>query len=404
MNVIRNSICNKVRIAALSVLVTAMLVLTSCSIIDTEQINDIIDSTLSEYNQTTPIVSSEGDALTGNTPAGNLQAEGTDAGAAEVISLPSQGRAEAEAKEEFTDDYDRRAAAIIDDAIWMALDNTATVEYRNYSAEIVNSKVQYPFEKYCERMEDRTAAQLELFDLAYEKALDFEEFEVTKDDYSGSDLIIDSLTIATDWDYYDPYLNNYFTIDLMQRDSISSCYFDPEKDANFRVFAGTAEFDDMLDKMKVFDAVVSRIVRKMPDNLSTLNKYYYLACVVANRCHYSTPEEIDSKQARNSHTAYGALINGSAVCEGYSKAFLLLCEKAGLFCEIVSGMGGGEGHMWNLTELETGTLNTDVTWSDAHEPGSGQWLDYFMMSDDELEYFDHVRVEGHTASSEAIWK
>lgn len=388
----RTDSINKIRLL-LCLLTAGVMILSGCSILNTESINELIDNT-DIIDDGTQIDSGE---------SFELNQDGAENPKSEVIALPSEGRAEAEAGEVYVNEYDERAAGIIDDSIWAALDNLATVEYWDYSDEMTESTVQYPFERYCERMENRSETQSELFEFAYNKALNFEDFKVTDAEYDG-DLIIDGLTIATDWDFYDPSLNNYFELDMMHGNDIYAGYFDPEKDANYPIEPGTPEFDDMRDKIKVFDAVVERVVRKMPEGLSTLDKYYYLACVISNKCHYTTQEETDSGAARNKNTAYGALINGSAVCEGYSKAFLLLCEEADLFCEIVSGIGGGEGHMWNLTQIETGTLNTDITWSDASEPGSVDWFDYFMMSDEELEYFDHIRTEGHAASSETIQK
>lgn len=77
----------------------------------------------------------------------------------------------------------------------------------------------------------------------------------------------------------------------------------------------------------------------------------------------------DGAQAR---TAYGALVEGKAVCEGYSKAFKLLCDRAGIPCVIVTGtaitsMTGpqGQNHMWNYVQMEDGKwYAVDATWDD----------------------------------------
>ena len=52
------------------------------------------------------------------------------------------------------------------------------------------------------------------------------------------------------------------------------------------------------------------------------------------------------------HTAYGALIQKEAVCDGYSKAFQLLLKKCGINAIIISGKTEKENHAWNMVEHE----------------------------------------------------
>ncbi len=66
------------------------------------------------------------------------------------------------------------------------------------------------------------------------------------------------------------------------------------------------------------------------------------------------------------HTAYGALVNGLAVCDGYTKAYQLLLRKAGISSHEVTGDAGG-GHAWNLVKLDGEYYYTDVTWDDQSE-------------------------------------
>lgn len=71
-----------------------------------------------------------------------------------------------------------------------------------------------------------------------------------------------------------------------------------------------------------------------------------------------------------SFTAYGALVNGKAVCQGYAEAFKLLCDKQGIPCIVVVGTGvvsasESGSHMWNAVKMEDGSwYNVDVTWDD----------------------------------------
>ncbi len=67
------------------------------------------------------------------------------------------------------------------------------------------------------------------------------------------------------------------------------------------------------------------------------------------------------------YSIYGALINGHAVCEGYARAFKLLCQSAGLECILVTGDSKGVGHLWNMVKLENEWYHVDVTWDDLKE-------------------------------------
>ncbi len=63
------------------------------------------------------------------------------------------------------------------------------------------------------------------------------------------------------------------------------------------------------------------------------------------------------------HTAYGALVNGTSVCDGYSLAMNYLLEDVGINSLVIAGNAGG-GHAWNIVELEGDWYEVDATWDD----------------------------------------
>ena len=52
------------------------------------------------------------------------------------------------------------------------------------------------------------------------------------------------------------------------------------------------------------------------------------------------------------YTAYAALINKTAVCQGYSMLFYRLALEAGLDARYVTGTANGDNHGWNIVEPE----------------------------------------------------
>ena len=70
-----------------------------------------------------------------------------------------------------------------------------------------------------------------------------------------------------------------------------------------------------------------------------------------------------------SHTLYGALINKTAVCDGYAKAFKYILDNIGISCVEVCGIaqnsaGATESHAWNDVLLDGRWYAVDVTWDD----------------------------------------
>ena len=65
------------------------------------------------------------------------------------------------------------------------------------------------------------------------------------------------------------------------------------------------------------------------------------------------------------HSAAGAFLKGgSVVCEGYAKAFKILCNYYGIECVLVVGNAEG-GHMWNYVRMEDNNWYlVDATWDD----------------------------------------
>lgn len=64
------------------------------------------------------------------------------------------------------------------------------------------------------------------------------------------------------------------------------------------------------------------------------------------------------------HSAYGCLVNGYCVCEGYARAYKLLCDEAQIPCEIVLGQVDNINHAWNLIQLNGTWSHVDVTFDD----------------------------------------
>ena len=63
-------------------------------------------------------------------------------------------------------------------------------------------------------------------------------------------------------------------------------------------------------------------------------------------------------------TAYGTLVNSSAVCAGYAKAFQIVLNRCGYECGYVTGDTAQGLHAWNEMYLDGIKYCFDVTWDD----------------------------------------
>lgn len=79
------------------------------------------------------------------------------------------------------------------------------------------------------------------------------------------------------------------------------------------------------------------------------------------RCQYT-------RQGRFCATAYGAIVEGRANCEGYARALQYLLLRAGIPCRYVEGTANGRPHAWVTVNIDGTWLHTDPCWND----GGGQ--------------------------------
>ena len=114
-----------------------------------------------------------------------------------------------------------------------------------------------------------------------------------------------------------------------------------------------------------FLAAAEEILQGLRTDMSDFEKELYLHDALARR--------VDYTEAANAHNAYGALVEGRAVCEGYAEALQFLLQCAGIDSFIVLGTSVNpatqeeEGHAWNLVRVDGAYYHVDLTWNDQGE-------------------------------------
>lgn len=114
-------------------------------------------------------------------------------------------------------------------------------------------------------------------------------------------------------------------------------------------------------------------------------------------------EAADSAEDPDSFTAYGALVNGRAVCQGYALAMKLLLCYAGIESTVISGTSQGVAHAWNAVLLDGDWYYLDATWDDLEERVR---YDYFNITSGILQLdhtIDPVYPEQDDAGQYNLW-
>ena len=85
------------------------------------------------------------------------------------------------------------------------------------------------------------------------------------------------------------------------------------------------------------------------------------------------------------YTAYEALVNRSAVCQGYALLTYQLLKEAGIENHFVTGTGDGQPHAWNLVKIENKWYHLDTTFDDPVPDEQGRvTYSYFNLSDEQI--------------------
>lgn len=153
------------------------------------------------------------------------------------------------------------------------------------------------------------------------------------------------------------------------------------------------DYQTRLNAQSELDAKVSEIVANAPTDATQFELELYAHDYIVDNCEYDYEAAESDEIEDNASSAYGALIEGKAICEGYARAFQLLCNELGIECVNIFGTDDGENHMWNGVKIEGDWYQVDVTWDDTEDEQKNisQYL-YFNL-DDEKMYKDHQASE-----------
>ena len=187
--------------------------------------------------------------------------------------------------------------------------------------------------------------------------------------YNGKDVIsIDEVSVV-----FDAYIRDHTEHFWLGR-SYSYSY----NDETVRAMTPTyiLEGDELTAAREEFDNAISEFLGYVNSSMDDYKKELILHDKLASHVVYVEEE--------HAHDAYGALVEGKAVCEGYAKALQCLLHKAGIQSLLSLGSSINpstnlpEGHAWNIVRTNGNYYNVDLTWNDQ---SSTLFHAYFNVSD-----------------------
>lgn len=138
---------------------------------------------------------------------------------------------------------------------------------------------------------------------------------------------------------------------------------------------------------------VKHIVNQANQYKTDLEKLRFLHDYLSENILYNWGES-DPKSQREVHTIVGALLKKSCVCDGYARAFRLLCDYLNLSCIIVGGVNKQTDnigpHSWNCVKIDNQVYHVDVTWDSNLVANGCPITDYYFLRSDAVFFRDHA--------------
>jgi len=183
------------------------------------------------------------------------------------------------------------------------------------------------------------------------------------------------------------YLDMYYSGQLPWYADGSYSYYYTEETGIVDEFQGgqldPMRYDRDLYEQKLAELIAETCLPGMTDWQKALSVHEHIALYTVYDDSYEKFEGYDS------------LVYGSAVCSGYSLLYMDVMNRLGIPCQMIAvpDTGDGEGHGWNLVQLDGQWYHVDVTWDDPTSDIYGRVNHaYFLKTDAEF----RVEEEGIT--------
>lgn len=136
------------------------------------------------------------------------------------------------------------------------------------------------------------------------------------------------------------------------------------------------------------DSIISSNIN---DSMTLEQKLKSLHDYIINTTKYDIDKNNTGESIYHSSTAYGALIEGFATCNGYADAYALILDRL----RVKNYRITSDTHIWNAVYFNDEWLHIDLTWDDPVSESGKDYLEhnYFLVDNDTLEKEDGTLVD-----------
>lgn len=162
-------------------------------------------------------------------------------------------------------------------------------------------------------------------------------------------------------------------------------------------------FNNNINKIKSekekLDKEIEKIINNFDPNKTNgatieMKKFYYIRDYIIKNTEYAETDDKNNPKTDMIHDAYGCIINKYAVCDGFSKAIMLLSKKMGILSGIIYGSGNKNAtkpdHAWNYIKIDDHYYWTDVTQDNVEYKSTGKDHHKFDMMTDNILCKTHI--------------
>ena len=162
---------------------------------------------------------------------------------------------------------------------------------------------------------------------------------------------------------------------------LSSLFYRPDEASDTLSLSYRFDRKQAYELKKELEEKTEQILSELPEDATYYRKCLYFHDYLVLNCTFSNDTDY-------CNTAYGALVDGKAQCEGYAFAYNYLCRKAGIECISVWGTNSENAtHAWNIVLLDGNYYHVDCTWDDPvlteYTPGFLRHY-YFLVKDSDI--------------------
>lgn len=168
------------------------------------------------------------------------------------------------------------------------------------------------------------------------------------------------------------------------------------KDVTFSYYYTSADISQMRAN---YETAITKALSWIKSGMSNADKSLAMHDYLVLNAKYDKENGLTNTIPHISHTAYGILVLGVGVCDGYAFAYKDLLTRLGI--STIKLSSDTMNHAWNMVYLGGKWYHVDVTWDDpTFNPANG-WLnndydlegrvehEYFLLSDSAITNLDH---------------